>query len=107
MARRVQITLEDDIDGGKADDTIKFGLDGTEYEIDLSRKNAKSLRDALAPYIDAGRRQPARRTSNRGSASNRGEANRIREWAAANGFEVSSRGRVPGKVREAYHNANG
>ena len=57
MARRVHIVLEDDLDGGPADETVVFGLDGREYEIDLSAQRAESLRDALQTYISAGRRR--------------------------------------------------
>ena len=51
MAQRVQIILEDDYDGGTAEETVTFALDGAEYEIDLSSKNAAGLRDALARWV--------------------------------------------------------
>jgi hypothetical protein len=51
MAQQVQTLLIDDLDGGEAEETVRFGLDGTEYEIDLSAKNADALRKALAWYI--------------------------------------------------------
>lgn len=110
MAQRVQILLEDDITGGNAAETITFGLDGVTYEIDLNEKNAKKLRDALASYIDAGRRVSGRRkssTSSSSSRSNSGELAKIREWARANGHQVSDRGRISQKVRDAYAKANG
>lgn len=110
MAQRVQILLEDDITGGNAAETITFGLDGVTYEIDLNEKNAKELRDALAGYIDAGRRVSGRRkssTSSSSSRSNSGELAKIREWARANGHQVSDRGRISQKVRDAYAKANG
>ena len=59
MAQKVQVVLEDDLDGGTADETVVFGLDGTSYEIDLTKKNAAKLRDALAPWVAAGRRTAA------------------------------------------------
>src|SRR3954466_14011530 len=61
MAQRVQVVLEDDLDGGKADETVLFGLDGTTYEIDLSKKNAAKLRDALGGYVGSARRVSGRR----------------------------------------------
>ena len=104
MAQRVQIILEDDYDGGTADETVSFALDGAEYEIDLSSKNASGLRDALAPWVRTrkigGRRKRA--TKSTGSAS----TSDIRAWALAQGHEVSSRGRVSAEVRDAYEKAH-
>lgn len=109
MAQRVQILLEDDLDGGEATETVTFALDGVTYEIDLSDKNAATLRDALAGYIGAGRRVSGRRSSGApsGSRSSSGELTKIREWARANGHDVSDRGRISQKVRDAYAKANG
>lgn len=108
MAQRVEIILEDDIDGGKATETVTFGLDGVTYEIDLNDKNAAALRDALAGYVGAGRRVAGRRSSGSSSSrSNSGELAKIREWARANGHDVSDRGRISKKVRDAYAKANG
>ena len=106
MAQRVQIILEDDLDGGNADETVKFGLDGAEYEIDLSKKNAAALRKALAAYTASARKVSGRRR--RGSATKRSsDAATIRAWAEQNGYQVSSRGRIPAEVREAYAAATG
>ena len=109
MAQRVQILLEDDLDGGDASETVTFGLDGVTYEIDLSDKNATALREALAGYIGAGRRVAGRRSSGTGSSrrTSSGELAKIREWARANGYDVSDRGRISKKVREAYAQAKG
>jgi hypothetical protein len=113
MAQRVQVILEDDFDGGEADETVEFGLDGAEYEIDLSSDNAQKLRDALAPWVGAARRTGGRRkraaaSAPRAAASSNGSSNTsdIRAWAQENGFEVSSRGRVSAEVREAYEKAH-
>jgi hypothetical protein len=107
MASRVQVFYEDDIDGGKADETVAFGLDGRAYEVDLGRRNAAKLRKALAPYAAAGRRtgRVPRRSGNRrpGAAIGSGNASEIRAWAVAQGYEVSARGRIPSDVVEAYH----
>ncbi len=107
MAQRMHIVLEDDLDGSEAAETVMFGLDGTSYEIDLSEKNASKLRDALAKYVANGRRvtqQRARRGSSRRSSGPSPAS--IREWARANGYEVSDRGRVSADVRAAYDSAH-
>lgn len=110
MAQRVQIVLEDDFDGGPATETVNFGLDGIEYEIDLSAANAGSLRDALAPWLGHARKTGGRRK--RGSApttrvgSSGSSTSDIRAWAQASGHEVSSRGRVSAEIREAYEQAH-
>ena len=105
MAQRVQVILEDDFDGTTADETVVFGLDGAEYEIDLSKANAGALRDALAPWVAnarkvGGRRRRAGKTNFVSSTSD------IRAWAQENGYEVSSRGRVAAEVREAFESAH-
>ena len=100
MAQKVQVVLVDDIDGGEAVETLSFSLDGVGYEIDLSAANAADLRDAVAPWISAGRRVSGRRSASRGRGTS--DAGKIREWARANGVEVSERGRVSASVREAY-----
>jgi hypothetical protein len=101
MAQKVQTLLIDDLDGGEADGTVRFGLDGSEYEIDLSAKHADALRKALAPYLGAARRvsgSAARRPGRSGRrAANTDGANptAVREWAKSQGIEVKDRGRVP------------
>ncbi|HZO65109.1 MAG TPA: Lsr2 family protein [Kribbellaceae bacterium] len=107
MAQRVQVVLEDDLDGGKADETVTFGLDGTAYEIDLSKKNAAKLRDALAQYVGAGRRVSGRRSGGRGRGRSRSGSDSadIRAWAKDNGYEVSERGRISAEIRAAYNEA--
>jgi hypothetical protein len=106
VAQRVQIVLEDDLDGGKADETVTFGLDGSTYEIDLSSANAKKLREALAPFVGGGRKVSSRgrRGVGRGRRAASSAAD-IRAWARENGYEVSERGRVPAEVRAAYEAA--
>lgn len=111
MAQRVQIILEDDFDGGEADETVTFGLDGSDYEIDLSDDNAGKLRDALAPWLANARKTGGRRkrgttpVKTASSASDTGSAD-IRSWAQDQGMKVSARGRVPIEVREAYAKAH-
>jgi hypothetical protein len=109
MARQVITVLTDDLDGGDADRTVEFGLDGVNYTIDLSEKNIGKLRKALDPYLAVAARA-GRPTGRRGGAAAPSRANSreqnqaIREWAAKNGWEVSERGRIPASVVEAYHN---
>jgi Lsr2 len=112
MAQKVLVQLVDDLDGQAGEDvsTVQFGLDGVSYEIDLAEDNAERLRDSLAGYVAAARRvggRVRRGTSSRsGQQAVSGEASQIREWAAANGFEVSSRGRMPSHIIDAYHEAH-
>jgi len=110
MVQRVEVQLTDDLDGtdiatGKGE-TLTFALDGYTYEIDLTNKNAGTLRKVLTPYVDAGRRV----TTSRGAKVRRTQvgpdATTLREWARANGYEVSDRGRIPASVREAFEGAN-
>ena len=114
MARQVITTLIDDLDGKKADRTVEFSLDGVNYTIDLSESNAGKLRKALDPYINAGTRLgrsagriPARRGTPARTAGSRDENRLIREWAVANGHQISERGRIPQGVTDAYRAANG
>jgi nucleoid-associated protein Lsr2 len=103
MAQKVHIVLVDDLDQSDAEETVAFGLDGKEYAIDLNKKNARSLRDALAPYVAHARAVSSR--SGRRSSSKAGNgpaASEIRAWARDNGFTVPDRGRVAAEVREAY-----
>jgi hypothetical protein len=117
MAQKVTVTLVDDLDGGTAEETVEFGIDGVSYEIDLSAGNAGKLRDSLADYVSSarkagagGRRKvagPTRRASGAGRASVDREQNAaIREWARKNGYNVSDRGRIPAEVLDAYHKGN-
>ncbi len=106
MAQKVNIVLVDDIDGSEAKETVNFGLDGRDYEIDLNSKNAGKLRDALAPYVGHARRvSSGRRRAARGTSSGPTPAE-IRAWARDNGYKVPDRGRVSAEVREAYQAAH-
>jgi hypothetical protein len=123
MAKQVITVLTDDLDGGTADRSVEFGLDGVAYTIDLSEDNVGKLRSALDPYIAAatrvgrgggdgrrggtdGRRGGGRRaTGSAAPRSDRDQNKAIREWAVKNGHEVSERGRIPSSVVEAFHNS--
>jgi len=119
MAQKTIVTLVDDLTGEEAEDitTVEFALDGVTYEIDLDDKNSARLRDALAEYVAAARRTGGRRSgggrrrSGTGTGTpratspggyDRETSKQIREWAKAQGFEVSDRGRVPNNVVEAW-----
>ncbi|RNI25194.1 histone-like nucleoid-structuring protein Lsr2 [Flexivirga caeni] len=108
MAQRVQILLEDDLDGSEASETVNFGLDGKVYEIDLSAANSAQLRDDLAKWIGHARpvRGRARGAMPVRQASGRTDLNKVREWGRKNGYKVSDRGRVSAEVQEAYARAN-
>jgi hypothetical protein len=108
MAQKVTVALEDDLTGGPADETVRFAVDGTGYEIDLSAKNAAVFGKLLAPYIEHARK--ARRAQGRRSgrtASSRQRSGDIRAWAKEHGLAVSERGRIPASVVEQYHAAGG
>jgi Lsr2 len=102
VAQKIQTLLIDDLDGSNAEGTVRFGLDGTEYEIDLSAEHAHTLRDALARYVGAARRangaarRPAR--TGRRAPANGLNTTEVREWAKAQGIEVKDRGRVPAEL---------
>lgn len=110
MAQKVQIVLIDDIDGSEAVETVSFALDGVSYEIDLSEEHARELRDSFARWVGHARRVSGRASRGRrgGTAArtSSGESAAIREWARANGYEISDRGRIPANIRAAYEAAN-
>src|SRR5262249_54065174 len=105
MMRSVTVTLVDDLDADKtADETVSFGLDGRDYEIDLSKAHAGELRKMANRYIAAARRaktavrqRPARRTQ-----ADRERAREIRAWAVEKGLMTTERGRIPEHVTREY-----
>jgi hypothetical protein len=103
VAQKVQTLFIDDLDGSAAEGTVRFGLDGTEYEIDLNAEHAQQLRDALAAYVRAGRRAGAGSRRRPARGGRRGPVSglnttEVREWAKAQGIEVKDRGRVPAEL---------
>jgi hypothetical protein len=110
MAQQTKVTMIDDLDGAsEAVETVRFGLDNTSYEVDLSDEHAGELRTVLQHYADAGRRMGGTRrsTSARPKAQptatpSRPGPDEIRAWAQDQGLQVSTRGRISTKVREAY-----
>lgn len=98
----------DDMDGSEAAETVSFSLDGVAYEIDLNADNARAMRDSIAPWIGharrtAGRAAAQRQSARRSAARTDGPSpSELREWARANGYQVSERGRISEQIREAY-----
>jgi hypothetical protein len=112
VARREIVVLEDDLDGGKADETVKFALDGVQYEIDLSDKNAQKLRTAFADFVAHGRRVGrggvvvggrAATRARGGAAADREQNKAIRAWAKRKGRNISDRGRIPQEIVDEYN----
>ena len=106
MATKITVALEDDLDGGPADETMRFAIGGTAYEIDLNKKNARAFRKQLAPFIEYARK------ANRGqrrlrTSSTRQRSGDIRAWAKQQGIAVSGRGRIPASVVAQYDAATG
>ncbi|SIM23050.1 histone-like nucleoid-structuring protein Lsr2 [Mycobacteroides abscessus] len=114
MAKKVTVTLVDDVDGeAAADESVEFGLDGITYEIDLSSKNAEKLRKQLSTWVEHARKVSGRSRRHGGLGSSRkrpsidrAQSAAIREWASKNGHSVSSRGRIPAEVIDAFNAAN-
>jgi hypothetical protein len=102
MAKRVITTLEDDLDGSEANETISFAIDGAEYEIDLNSAHATELREVMTKYTavarkTAGRARPARRPG-----AGISETKAVRAWAIENGITVNARGRIQADVMDRY-----
>ncbi len=114
MAQKVTTHLIDDLTGDTIEEgtgkTVQFSFDGNHYEIDLTANNADALREAFSDYVAAARKVSGRQTRNPGSTApkrgNPDELAKIREWANANGSDVSSRGRSSQAVRDAYNAAH-
>lgn len=106
MAQKIQTLFIDDIDGGDADGTVRFGLDGTEYEIDLNAKHSEELRAALANYVAHARKASvAKRTARGRRAAQAVDTSKVREWAKVNGYDIKERGRVPAEILTKYQAA--
>lgn len=121
MARIVHVQLIDDLSGQDADETLRFGLDGADYEIDLTTGHAAELREILGKYVDharrlggtaarpetRGRRSTAVRRDARTAPAGREETQKIRDWAKAQGYNPSVRGRISQEIKKAYAAAQG
>ena len=109
MAQKIQTLFIDDIDGGEADGTVRFSLDGTEYEIDLNARHTDELRTTLNSYIEhsrkvggAARRAAAARGGRRASSV---DTVAVRAWAREHGYDIKDRGRVPADLVAKYEEA--
>ncbi|MFH5231299.1 histone-like nucleoid-structuring protein Lsr2 [Antrihabitans spumae] len=116
MAKKVTVTLIDDLDGeASADETVEFGIDGVSYEIDLSSTNAAKLRSQLDLWVSSARKVSGRRRTPKPAIVASGTKSRvsvdreqsaaIREWARRNGHKVSARGRISAEITDAYNKA--
>jgi nucleoid-associated protein Lsr2 len=110
MAQQIQTLFLDDIDGGAAEGTVRFALEGTDYEIDLSGKHSDELHDALRKYVEHARKVGG--TARRSSASGGRRASTVdtaavRAWARENGYDIKDRGRVSAELVAKYQAATG
>ena len=109
MAQRTIVSLVDDIDGGPADETVMFSLQGRHYEIDLSKSNTQALLRAMEPYTTHARKAGGRRSGegqSTAAGAGREQLAAMRAWARDNGYSVSDRGRVSSEIQSAYHAAH-
>jgi hypothetical protein len=106
VAQRTQVLYVDDIDGSDAEGTVRFGFDGTDYEIDLNKKHAEQLAEAIAPFIAAARKVPSSRRPARGVRAGRHNLSDVRAWARDQGIKISERGRIPADVLAKYNAAH-
>ena len=106
MAQQVTITLTDDLNGAKADETLRFGVEGVEYEIDLTTANAAKFRSAVATYVEKSRRV-GRSTGKAGKRTTVGpDAKVVRAWAESKKIDIPARGRIPSNILEQYAKEN-
>jgi len=110
MAQKVEVTLIDDLDGGKADSVVRFSLEGKNFEIDLSTANAEKFRASMARYVEAARKTGSVRGAGRAArtkASDTGPSTaEVREWAKSRGIQVPDRGRLSKDLMVQFHEAN-
>jgi hypothetical protein len=107
MAQRISVELIDDVDGKKADETVSFSLDGVEYEIDMTKKNAAALRKAFSLWQDharrVGRQSKTRRPQTRVDVGV--DTRAVRAWAESNGHAVPARGRIRSEIIDLFRAA--
>lgn len=106
MAQKVHVFLEDDLSGGPADSTVRFGLDGTSYEIDLNAENTERLRTSLQVFVEHARKAAGNRQRRTRGSANRERSADIRSWAKSAGIQVNERGRIPADVVAQYEAAH-
>jgi hypothetical protein len=106
MAQRTQVLYVDDIDGSEAAGTVRFGLGGHDYEIDLSQQHADELRAAISPFLAVARKVPSTRRPVRAARAARHDQSDVRTWARSEGLKISDRGRIPADVLAKYESAH-
>ena len=109
MAQKVVTELVDDFDGTTAEETVRFAVDGVEYEIDLSKDNAGKLRQDFERYVTKARRtggRAKRRPSKGRPGVDQSQTKAIREWAQSQGLAVSGRGRISAEVARAFEDSH-
>jgi Lsr2 len=106
VAQRTQVLYVDDIDGSDAEGTVRFGFDGTDYEIDLNKAHADQLTQAFGPFIAAARKVPSSRRPGRAARAGRHNLSDVRAWARDQGIKISERGRIPEDVLAKYNAAH-
>lgn len=84
-------------------ETVRFGIDGSEYQLETSHESAEELRSLLQKYVEVSRRRTTRRSDTARAAVSVAD---IRAWAVENGWDISERGRVPKVIVDAYHEAH-
>jgi Lsr2 len=109
VAQKVQTLYIDDIDGGEAAGTVRFGLDGVDYEIDLSAEHTDKLHAALRTYIDHARKVggTTKRAPRGRRAGSTIDTTAVRNWAREQGIDIKDRGRVPADIVARYEAATG
>jgi len=109
VARVEKVILVDDFDGGLADESVTFAIDGTSYEIDLSKGNAAKFRDMFADYVGKARKVGRKTRVRRSGAAvsvDREQNQAMREWAKKQGLAVSDRGRISTEISDQYNAAH-
>jgi len=109
VAKQTLVQLIDDLDGGQAEETVSFSLDGADYTIDLSKSNADKLRKGLADFVTHANKVGGRRKRAVAGAAGRDKAQNqaIREWARESGEPISERGRIPEALVLKFQAAHG
>lgn len=115
MAKRIIHQLIDDLDGSDADETVRFSVEGVDYEMDLSKRNVGKFNTTLQPWVEVAtkvgrtsRAAPYRRAVSDGrtpaTAADRDRNREIRDWLVATGFAINDRGRIRQHLVELWEN---
>ncbi|HUB38051.1 MAG TPA: Lsr2 family protein [Streptosporangiaceae bacterium] len=108
MTSIVSVVVSDDLDGSPNAETVAFGFDGVNYQIDLAEKNRAKLAEDFAPYVNAGRKVSQRRprSANARQSGSRVDQAAARAWAKEQGLKVSARGRISAEIIQQYEAAH-